>query len=240
MRILAFDTATRSTAVALSADGGQVLSGRDDPLEGERPGHASRLLPLIAELLERGGFGFAELDRIAVGVGPGTFTGLRIGVATARALAKAASLPLVGVSTLRSLALHATDAPEAVGTDAVSAVIDARRGEVFAAAWQPEGDVLVVTPRAVAPGDLAETLRQTQLRVLAVGDGAVEFRGVLERSGALIPEDDSEFHRVTATAHLRLAAQLPASSPNQIRPEYLRPPDAKEPSLSPLRAAHEH
>src|ERR1700737_3255119 len=75
MKILAFDTATRATTVALSGDGDTCLEGRDDPVPGERPGHVSRLLPLIAEVMERGGLGFADLDRIAVGVGPGTFTG---------------------------------------------------------------------------------------------------------------------------------------------------------------------
>ena len=88
MRILAFDTATRATAVALAGTGERVLEARDDPPPGERPRHASRLLPLTAELLERAGIGFEDIDRLAVGVGPGTFTGLRIGVATARALGR--------------------------------------------------------------------------------------------------------------------------------------------------------
>lgn len=232
MRILAFDTATRATAVALAAADGQVLESRDDPSPGERPGHASRLLPLMAEVLERGGLSYSELDRIAVGVGPGSFTGLRIGIATARGLARAAALPLVGVSTLRSLAVNAQDAPGSPG--AVAAVIDARRGEVFAAAWRADG-VMLISPRAAAPERLAESLLRAPVRMLAVGDGAVEFRAVLERSGALIPEDDSLLHRVTAAAHLGIAAQLPAVSADQIHPEYLRPPDAKEPSLDPSR-----
>jgi tRNA threonylcarbamoyladenosine biosynthesis protein TsaB len=232
MRILAFDTATRATTVALAGGGETVLEGRDDPLPGQRPGHVSRLLPLVAEVMERGGIEFADLDRIAVGVGPGTFTGLRIGIATARGLAQAASLRLVGVSTLRSLALAAAQAPETVDSEAICAVIDARRGEVFAAAWRSSGDA-VFGARALAPEALADALRQTGLRSLAVGDGAIEFRGVIERSGAVIPEDDSELHRVTATAHLRIAAQLPGVSPDQIHPEYLRDPDAKEPRFHP-------
>lgn len=229
MKILAFDTATRATTVAVSTSAGQVLEYRDDPPAGERPGHVSRLMPLIVEVLETGGLGFADLDRIAVGLGPGTFTGLRIGIATARALASAAACPLVGVSTLRSLAVRASTAPEAAGVDALAAVLDARRREVFAAVWRRDGGD-VVEPRAVAPQQLVETLQGTGLRLLAVGDGAVEFRPVLERSGALIPPDDSALHRVTAAAHLGIAEQLPPTSPDQIHPSYLRPPDAREPT----------
>jgi tRNA threonylcarbamoyladenosine biosynthesis protein TsaB len=240
VRILAFDTATRATSVALSTQGEAVLEARDDPPSGGRPGHASRLLPLIAEVLDRSGLGYADLDRIAVGVGPGTFTGLRIGVATARGLAQAAGLPLVGVSTLRSLAVHAGSAAQAGGQDAVAAILDARRKEVFAAVWRTGGET-VLPPRALAPEILAGVLREMQLTLLAVGDGTVEFREVLERSGALIPEDDSELHRVTATTHLRIAEhRAPAANPDQVQPEYLRPPDATEPSPRPASGPHEH
>ena len=97
MTILAFDTATGATTVALSGVGDVVYTARDDPRPGERPGHATRLLPLTALVMERAGVGWDGVDRIAVGVGPGTFTGLRIGIATARALARARRIALVGV-----------------------------------------------------------------------------------------------------------------------------------------------
>ncbi|HEX2086509.1 MAG TPA: tRNA (adenosine(37)-N6)-threonylcarbamoyltransferase complex dimerization subunit type 1 TsaB, partial [Solirubrobacteraceae bacterium] len=93
MKLLAFDTATPSTAVALVAAGVRA-ERRHDPDPGERPGHAAQLLPLAARLLEDAGLAFRDLDRIAVGTGPGTFTGLRIGVATARALAQGAGAEL--------------------------------------------------------------------------------------------------------------------------------------------------
>jgi tRNA threonylcarbamoyladenosine biosynthesis protein TsaB len=128
--LLAFDTATPATTVALSGVGDVVFTARHDPRPGERPGHATHLLPLIARVLDRAGLGWDGVERIAVGVGPGTFTGLRIGIATARALARARHLPLVAVSTLQSLALASprSDAVPA-GLDAVLAVLDARRGE---------------------------------------------------------------------------------------------------------------
>lgn len=241
MRILAFDTATPATTVALSGVGNVVYTARDDPPPGERPGHATRLLPLTAMVMERAGVGWDGVDRIAVGVGPGTFTGLRIGIATARALARARSIPLVGVSTLQSLALAGPRAPVTLsrqdpggtiaGLDVVLAVLDARRGEVFAASWrmdEVEGfETALLLPRAFAPEMLAELVTPLGPTTLAIGDGALAFRQVLERSGAFIPDDDSQLHRVTATNHCRLADGLQASVPDDVRPDYLRAPDAE-------------
>lgn len=230
MRILAFDTATRATTVALAGAGERVLEGRDDPPAGERPRHAARLLPLAAELLDQAGIAFGDLDLIAVGVGPGTFTGLRIGIATARALAQALTLPAVGVSTLQSLALNA----RASGVDTVAAVLDARRGEVFAAAWPAaeaeEPGRAVLAPAALGPAELTERLAELGASVLAIGEGAIEFRAELERSGALVPDGRAELHRVTAVGHCKIARRLEAGPADRIVPEYLRPPDAKEPS----------
>ena len=151
MNVVAFDTATRATTVALSGVGNVVYTARDDPKPGARPGHATRLLPLTAMVLERAGVGWDEVDRIAVGIGPGTFTGLRIGIATARALARARDIPLVGVSTLQSLALAGPQASDTLGSyDTVLAVLDARRGEVFAAAGG-SSEIEEFDDRAVAP-----------------------------------------------------------------------------------------
>lgn len=232
MRILAFDTATPATAVALSGADPVIFTARHDPLPGERPGHATRLLPLVARVLDRAGVGWEEVDRIAVGVGPGTFTGLRIGIATARALARARDIPLVGVSTLQSLALARPD-PDAVpaGLDAVLAVLDARRGEVFAASWRidetGEFENALLLPRALAPEALADLMAPLAPATLVIGDGAIAFREVLERSGSFIPEDDSPLHKVTATNHCRLADRLEGGIPDEVRPDYLRAPDAE-------------
>jgi tRNA threonylcarbamoyladenosine biosynthesis protein TsaB len=187
-------------------------------------------MPLVAVLLERGATSWADLDRIAVGLGPGTFTGLRIGVATARALSQASGIPLVGVSTLQSLSLGARSAADAHKLEAVAAVIDARRGEAFVAAWRPANldrpNVRpLIEPTVLAPQALGEAIAGLLAGSLAVGDGAVKFREVLERSGALVPEDDSDLHRVTAINHCRLARDGRASLPEEIQPAYLRLPD---------------
>ena len=232
MRILAFDTATPATTVALSGVDNVIFTARHDPLPGERPGHATQLLPLVARVLERAGVGWAEVDRIAVGIGPGTFTGLRIGIATARAVARARGIPLVGVSTLQSLAM-ARPGPDAAPAvlDTLLAVLDARRGEVFAASWRMDEagdfDSALLLPRALAPEALADLVEPLGPSTLAVGDGAIAFREVLERSGSFIPEDDSPLHKVTATNHCRLADHLEGGVPDEVRPDYLRAPDAE-------------
>jgi len=239
MRILAFDTATPATTVALSGVDGIVFSARHDPVPGERPGHATHLLALVARVLERAGLEWGGVQRIAVGVGPGTFTGLRIGIATARALAGAREIPLVAISTLQSLALmrpRGISTPAGLdsapaGLDTVFAVLDARRGEVFAAGWRIDEagqfDSALLLPHALSPDGLAELILPLGPSTLAIGDGAVKFREALERSGSFIPDDDSPLHRVTATNHCRLAEQRSGSAPEEVRPDYLRAPDAE-------------
>jgi tRNA threonylcarbamoyladenosine biosynthesis protein TsaB len=213
--ILGIDTATAATAVAVWPP---AVERRDDPAPGARPGHTARLLALVHEVVDD----WDAIERIAVGVGPGGFTGLRIGIATARALAQARHLPLVGVSSLEALAAAAastgSDPLEGLVEGPVVAVIDARRGEVFAAspgAFEP----VALTPEALAarivPGSLA------------VGDGAVRFRGELERAGATVPADDSPAHRVSAVHVARLGAEREPAGRDALLPDYRREPDAK-------------
>ena len=155
---LGFDTSTPSTAVGLRLAAGDVLQARDDPRPGAHPGHTTRLLALAAELLGQAGIGWDGVERIAVGRGPGTFTGLRVGLATARGLAQSLSAELVGVSSLQALA-------EGAGSDATLAVIDARRGEVFAAAYvadQRGASRELMPARALAPADLRGLLARAR------------------------------------------------------------------------------
>ena len=221
MNVLAFDTATPATAVAV-VSGERTCEARHEPAPGERPGHAPQLLPMAARLLHDAGIEFADLDRIAVGTGPGTFTGLRIGVATARALAQATGAELVGVSTLHALAEGAAE--HAAGRPVLT-VLDARRGEAFVAAYA--GDEQLVPPAAVTPEVLAGVPKEAHPPWLAVGDGSVRFRSVLVPSGVVIPADGSPLHGVSAVAVARLAARGATRSAEAVVPDYLRLPDAE-------------
>ncbi|MBW3608360.1 MAG: tRNA (adenosine(37)-N6)-threonylcarbamoyltransferase complex dimerization subunit type 1 TsaB [Actinobacteria bacterium] len=223
MIVLGLDTATPATAVALVDDQrrGDGIERRHDPAPGERPGHAAQLLALAAEVLGMAGLRFADVDRIAVGVGPGTFTGLRIGVATARALAQGSGAELVGVSTLRALAVVAEPA---AGGSGVLAVIDARRGEAFAAGWR-EGRT-VLEQAALAPAALARRVAEEGGAWLAVGNGALRFRADLEGAGCSVPPDESPHHAVSALAICGLALQASPGMRDLVVPDYLRLPDA--------------
>jgi tRNA threonylcarbamoyladenosine biosynthesis protein TsaB len=220
--ILGLDTSTPATAVAVWAPDGPAVECRDDPAPGARPGHAARLLVLVEAAFREAGAGWEDIERIAAGVGPGGFTGLRLGVATARALAQARDLPLVGVSSLEALARGTTAAPG----DSVLAVIDARRREVFAAGWRDGKRWL--DPLAIAPAALAERVTPG---TLAIGDGAVKFRAELERAGAQVPADDSPAHRVSALEVCRLGATAEPADRDALLPDYRREPDAKPPRL---------
>ena len=234
--ILGIDTATAATAAAVWAPegvGGHGYEARDDPAADARPAHATRLLALVEEALETAGAGWDDVERIAVGVGPGGFTGLRHGIATARALAQARDLPLAGVSSLEALAAGAAEELATGGglcddVPTVLAVIDARRGEVFAAAWR--GAERLLEPVAIAPADLAAHLAAGPLAAAqAVGDGAVRFRKELERAGAAVPADRSPAHRVSALQVCRLGAVGEPAGRDALVPDYRRDPDAALP-----------
>jgi tRNA threonylcarbamoyladenosine biosynthesis protein TsaB len=225
MRILAFDTSTSATTTALFDPEAAIdLEQRHDPAPGARPGHASKLMGQVIALMQRASTSWGEIDRLAVGIGPGTFTGLRIGVATARALACARAIPLVGIPSLEALALGARRA--GVHDGARIAAIDARRGEAFAAAWDDAGERLF-EDAALGPDQLARLVREVGKRPLAIGTGALEFRALLEREGALVPPDDSELHLVSAANHCRLALDRPAGPIGDVKPAYLRLADAE-------------
>jgi tRNA threonylcarbamoyladenosine biosynthesis protein TsaB len=193
MLTLAFDTATDVATVALVRDG-EVL--------GERRSRAVSVLADADELLREAGSLPGDLGLLAVGVGPGSFTGVRIGLAAARGLGLALDLPVAGISTLAALA---AGAPGAVP------VIDARRREVFA--------LVGGEPRCLASSELLVEPGHEY-----VGDGAVRYRSAIEAAGGVVPPDDDERHVPWARHHALLAG--PGAPAELVEPVYLRVPDA--------------
>jgi tRNA threonylcarbamoyladenosine biosynthesis protein TsaB len=217
--LLGLDTSTPATSACVLRADGEAFEALAPPERLARPpAHASELMPAVADVMERAGVDWDELDAIAVGVGPGTFTGLRIGIATARALATAAGLPLRRVSSLAALA---------AGIDNLvrMPLIDARRGEVFAALYQGEREFW--PPMVTRPEDLIEQLGNAAATPLAAGDGSIRFRGILEEAGIPVEPDHSPAHLVRALHICRVGEGAPDESPEAILPDYLREPDAK-------------
>lgn len=219
MTLLGLDTSTAAaSACVLRADGEAFEVTAAAERLGRPPAHASELMPAVAGAMERAGVGWGDLHAIAVGVGPGTFTGLRIGIATARALATAGGLPLRRVSSLGALAAG-IEAPLRLP------LIDARRGEVFAALYNTDEELW--PPFAATPADLVARLRDGGFRPLAAGDGSIRFRGMLEEAGIPVEPKDSEAHVVRALHICRLGEGARDEPPEAVLPEYLREPDAK-------------
>jgi tRNA threonylcarbamoyladenosine biosynthesis protein TsaB len=219
--IVGLDTSTSAVSVAVVTAAGE-FERHDEP---DRPRHAQTLQPLLEQVLADAGATWDDAERICVGTGPGGFTGLRLGIATARALAQGRNVPLVGVSSLEALALGA----EASDHHDVLAVIDARRGEVFAALYRHRR--CIIEPLAISPADLA--LRLSPRRewgreaMVGVGDGAVRFREELERAGVAVPADGSRAHRVSALMVCRLGRDREPVDRDALLPDYRREPDAK-------------
>jgi tRNA threonylcarbamoyladenosine biosynthesis protein TsaB len=218
--LLGLDTSTAASAACVVRDDGEVFELAPEPAALTRPpGHARELMPAVAAVMSRAGLGYADLEAIAVGVGPGTFTGLRIGIATARALASAAGLPLKPVSSLAALA-------EGIDAELALPLIDAKRGEVFAALYGSDRTVLW-PPFVARPEAVAERGRDAGSSVWAAGDGSIRFRRVLESAGIRVDPDESGSHVVRALHVCRLGAGVRGEPPEAVLPDYLRAPDAK-------------
>jgi tRNA threonylcarbamoyladenosine biosynthesis protein TsaB len=218
--VLGIDTSTAASAACVLRSDGEQFEVAPEPADlMARPAHARELMPAVAAAMERADIGYADLDAIAVGVGPGTFTGLRIGIATARALASANGLPLRPVSSLAALAAG-------IEAELRLPLIDAKRGELFVALYGA-GEEPLWGPLAEAPEHVAERIRAEGLTPLAAGDGSVRFRGVLEAAGIRVPPDESRSHVVRALHVCRLANGVPDVAPQAVLPNYLRAPDAK-------------
>jgi tRNA threonylcarbamoyladenosine biosynthesis protein TsaB len=220
--VLGFDSATPRLTVAALAGKDVLYEHADEPAAGERPAHARELLTRLEEAARAAG-GWDAVATLAVGIGPGSYTGLRIGIATARALAQALGTPVRAVVSLDALAAGIRRA--APGEELVLAVLDARRSQVFGALY--EGGARLWEPFVAAPGELAQRVAQLGREPFCGGDGSVRFRGQLEAAGARILADGDEGHLIAARDICATAEGLEPSEPGAIEPIYLRPPDAE-------------
>jgi tRNA threonylcarbamoyladenosine biosynthesis protein TsaB len=220
--VLGFDTATDDVAVAVTRSGEAIAESRVDGRPGEHPQHATALLAEIERAVDAVG-GWERVGLISAGVGPGSFTGLRVGVATARALAQARRLPVAPVVTLAALAAGFADR---AGTRRRLAVIDARRKQAFAALYGPGGETLWA-PLVCAPDELTERLAGQDPPPLAAGDGSVRFRDELEAAGVEVLPDTDPAHRISARQVCLLGSEATVVRPEALEPMYLRRPDAE-------------
>ena len=227
--ILALETATAACSAALCAADGSVVAERVS-LDG--PAHSQRLLPFVHEVLAEAGAGWPDVDTIAVGLGPGAFTGLRIGIATARALAQAdGSVRSAGVPTLTSLALALAgprEAPQPAGRRLIP-LIDGRRREVFAATYEADGAGGVARGGGVSvvpAAALAEWLREQGDAVVG-GDGATLYAAVLPASARLAAGCAAPTAALIGRA---VACGAPGLvwGPDAVVPIYGRAPDAAQ------------
>jgi tRNA threonylcarbamoyladenosine biosynthesis protein TsaB len=188
-----------------------------------RPLHATGLLGEVERAADAAG-GWDQVDLLAVGLGPGTFTGIRVGIATARGLCVSRGLPARGVCTLDALGRGIQEAGDG---GLALAVLDGWRGEVFAALYGPDGERLW-EPAVYSPDDLAGQVASLAETPAVAGSGAVRFRKELTRDGVRIADDADPVHRVAARHLCALAAATAGEEDGeQLAPIYLRPPDAE-------------
>jgi tRNA threonylcarbamoyladenosine biosynthesis protein TsaB len=224
MLVLGVDTATAYAVVGVTADGEVIREVSIEPGPDGRPRHSEVLLREIERSVETAG-GWSRIDRIAVGIGPGSFTGLRIGIATARAFAQALDLRLAPVGSLAALARGISESPDVRGELALP-VFDARRDEAFAALFGGGGEE-IWPPFVAPPEDLVRRVQELDRAPLAAGDGALRFGEELEAAGATVAPPEDSIHRVAAR-HVCAVGEAAVEAPtDQIQPLYLRPPDAK-------------
>ena len=223
--ILALETATTACSAALCATDGSVVAER---LALDGPAHSQLLLPFVHEILREAGAGWDDVETIAVGLGPGAFTGLRIGIATARALAQAdGQAGLAGVPTLAALALAMADAPGAEPGRRLVPLVDGRRREVFAAVFEAAaGGLRQLEDVAVVPADGLAHWLAARGGALVGGDGAVLY-------GELLPASAQRAAGIVAPTAAMVGRAVACGAPGVVRgpdavlPVYGRAPDAR-------------
>lgn len=225
---LAIDTATDALSVALTRDN-SVLG--ESTLDAERR-HLELLLPEIHGILSAAGCRVRDINAIVVGTGPGTFSGLRVGIATARGLAQALEIPLRGSSTLKAQAMGIADRNCKPG-DFILPVIDAKRGQVFSQLYRMEGGG-VVTPESdvscIGPSSLVKNIESAGKVVLAAGNGALAYYDLFNASKLInLPASDNGCHKVRAVFHFLFAEEdksFKTANMMAVLPAYIREPDA--------------
>jgi tRNA threonylcarbamoyladenosine biosynthesis protein TsaB len=223
VNVIAFDTATDDAVVGATCGGAVVYESLDGPGPDGRPSHSATLLDSVRQGAERLG-GWESVDRVAVGIGPGTFTGLRIGIATALGLSVSAGVDVAGVSTLRALAEGLRGAG---GAEFLVPVLDARRGEVFIAVYDSAG-AEVEAPAALSPRDAVDLVSGLEGPVRVGGPGAVRFAEDFEQGGVEPVKAEPGLSLLTGAAVCALgeeARTLGAGQP--LEPIYIRTPDAQ-------------
>lgn len=221
MMILAFDTSSRSMSVAL-LENDRVLA--ESFLDAGRQ-HGATLLPAIDDMLSRSGRGIREVDLYACTTGPGSFTGLRVGVGTARGLAGAFGTPLVGVSSLAALSMNGQTSEMTV-----CPMLDARRGEVYTALYRPVPEGIpcsIESERVIALDRFLHSLRTGHDPLLFIGDGAVAHAESIRSSlGDRAHFAEASKNRIGAWAVGRIALKIIHTGDNvalsNVLPRYLR------------------
>ncbi len=229
MRILAVDTASISASVAALED--TELHAELVLATGQT--HSRHLMEMIHQVLSFSSWPLESVDAFAVSLGPGSFTGLRIGISTVKGLGTALEKPVAGVSSLQALGLQC-----ALGGLPVCALIDGRKGEVYCARYRRKGGQLAAEGReAVLPP--REAIRNIDEPVIFAGSGALLYRdliaGMLGERALFVPPG-SDLIRASSVARLaRVPLQRPeACRPESLAPRYIRRPDAEIPSKGPV------
>ena len=219
MLVLGIETSTPQASVAIGSEQGVVASA----LVSRGASYNEFLLPAIRFCLEEAGLGYRNLGGVAVGLGPGLFTGMRVGVATGKALAQTLSLPIVGMSSLDVLAYSVRYAPKTI-----CATLDARRNEVFHAFYRssPGGLQRMTDYRVERPEQLAIGIASRPEEVLMVGNGALLYREIFEELGSVVEVGTMSHQFPDAASVVELA--LPRmfredfDSLYELKPMYLR------------------